>query len=516
MYTVEIAERFPDRVAAVMASTGEQWTFSEFEAEANRVAHLLRGMGLEEGDRVAIVMRNCLQMLAIQAAAERVGLYHVPVNWHLTPRESSYIINDSKARVVFTQAVLMESAAELPALCEAVEHWVMVEAPDGADPYVDYDALVRDQPTDHVPNQRTGRPLPYSSGTTGQPKGILRALPGTDPAEPVPIVKSAQLAYRFREGMIMLEPAPMYHSAVHSHLSAALRMGGTSIIMDRFDAEGMLRLIAEHQVTHIMLVPTMMSRLLQLPEDVKSRYDLSSLEAAVHGAAPCPPPVKMATIEWLGPIVWENFGSSEANGGCIVSSEEWIERPGTVGKPLFGEPVILDEDDNEVPVGTVGQIWWRGAAEFEYLNDEEKTSDAKKEAGGPLSTSGDIGYIDEDGYLYLTDRASFTIIRGGVNVYPQEVENVLVEHPAVADVAVFGIPHAELGEVVQAMVELRPGHPSGPELEAELIEFCREHLAKFKCPEAVDFVDELPRLETGKVQKKVLRERYVEGATAGS
>lgn len=516
MYAVEIAKRWPDRVAVVFTGTGHRWTYREFEEEANRVGHLLRDQGLEEGDRIAIVMRNSPEMLAIMAAAERTGLYHVPVNWHLTPRESSFIINDAAARIVFTQAALLDSARELPGLCEGVERWVMVDAPAGADPFVNYRGMVQDRPSTHVPNERTGRTLPYSSGTTGRPKGILRALPGTDPSEPVPIEKFAQIAYRFREGMVLLEPAPMYHGAVHSHLSAALRMGGTSIVMDRFDGEATMRLIAEHRVTHVALVPTMMARLLQLPEDVRDSYDISSLEAVIHGAAPCPPAVKQGTIDWVGPIVWENFGATEAIGGCIVSSEEWLERPGTVGKPLFGEPMILDADGNEVPPGTIGQIWWRGAADFQYLNDEEQSAETIVDSDGPLSSVGDIGYVDEEGYLFPTDRASFTIIRGGVNIYPQEVENVLVQHPAVADVAVFGIPDPDLGEVVQALVEVRPAQSPGPELEAELIAFCREHLARFKCPAAVDFTDELPRLETGKVQKKLLRQQYVQQAAASA
>jgi long-chain acyl-CoA synthetase len=512
MYAAEIARRTPDRFAVVMADTGERWTFQEYEAEANRVAHLLRSDGIKEGDRIAVVMLNRPEMLAVQAAAERTGVYHTSINWHLKPAELAWIINDSGARIVFTQAYLLDAAQELPSLCPHVERWVMVDAPASSEPFADYRSLVEAQPTTYVPNERTGRTLPYSSGTTGKPKGILRALPGTAPTEPVPMDKAAQVAYRFRNGMVFLQPAPMYHAAVHSHLTAALRVGGTSIVMDRFDAEMFLRLVAEYQVTHTALVPTMMSRLLQLPDEVRERYDVSSLEAVVHGAAPCPPSVKREMIDWLGPIIWENFGSTEGNGSCIASSQEWLERPGTVGRPLVGEPVILDADGREVPPGTIGQIWWRGPTDFQYLNDEAKTAETIIGDEARVSSVGDIGYVDEDGYLYPTDRASFTIIRGGVNIYPQEVEDVLMQHPAVADVAVFGIPHADFGEVVQGLVELRPGHSADSDTEAALIAYCREHLARFKCPASVDFTDELPRLATGKVQKKLLREQYANRA----
>jgi long-chain acyl-CoA synthetase len=510
MYAAEIAKRHPERSAVVVAATDQCWTFADYEAEANRVAHLLRSAGLQEGDRVALVMRNSAEFLAVQAAAERTGIYHTAINWHLKPAETAFIINDAGARIVFTQAQLLDSMTDLPRLCPGVECWVMVDAPSEPAPFVDYAAVLEDQPTDHVPDERTGRPLPYSSGTTGKPKGILRALPGTDPSVPVPMEHAAVLAYQLRDGMVLLEPAPMYHAAAHSHVSGTLRSGGTSILMGRFDAEEFLRLVAEYRITHAAMVPTMFSRLLQLPEDVRTRYDLSSLETIIHGAAPCPPSVKREMIDWLGPILVENFGATEGNGATIVTSQEWLERPGTVGRPIFGTPMILDADGQEVPPGTVGQIWWRGPADFEYLNDEEKTAETVAEADVPISTVGDIGYVDEDGYLYPTDRASFTIIRGGVNIYPQGVENVLVEHPSVADVAVFGIPHPDLGEVVQALVELRPGYTPGGELEAELIAFCQERVARFKCPAAVDFTDGLPRLETGKVQKKLLRAQYAE------
>jgi long-chain acyl-CoA synthetase len=514
MYAADIAQRCPERVAVVMTRTGEQWSFADYEAQANRVAHLLREAGLREGDCIALVMMNSPEMLAIQAAAERTGLYHTAINWHLKPAEAAWIVNDSAARNVFTEARVLDSVRDLPALCPGVERWVMVDAPADAGPFVDYRGVVEARAISHVPDERTGRPLPYSSGTTGKPKGILRALPGTDPSEPVPIQKVAEVVYQFRDGMVFLEPAPMYHSAVHSHLSSALRVGGTSIVMDRFDAEGFLSLVAEYRVTHVAMVPTMFSRLLQLPEDVRARYDISSLEAVVHGAAPCPPAVKRQMIEWVGPILFENFGATEGNGSTVASSQEWLERPGTVGRPIFGTPVILDAEGSEVPAGTIGQIWWRGPVDFEYLNDKTKTAETIADGRGVISSVGDIGYVDEDGYLFPTDRASFTIIRGGVNVYPQEVENVLVDHPAVADVAVFGIPHPDLGESVQALVELRPGYSPGHELEEELIGFCREQLARFKCPAAVDFTDELPRLESGKVQKKLLRAQYVERSAA--
>jgi long-chain acyl-CoA synthetase len=352
----------------------------------------------------------------------------------------------------------------------------------------------------------------YSSGTTGQPKGILRPLPDMHPGDPMPIMAFVKLMFRFREGMTYLNPAPLYHSAPQASVSATLRLGSTAVIMERFDPEQWLRFVERYRITHCQMVPTMFSRLLKLPEQTRKRYDLSSLEVIIHAAAPCPVPVKEAMIEWLGPIIVEYYGATEANGFTFCDSHEWLAHKGTVGKPILGELVILDDDGNPCPTGTAGTVWFRGATNFEYFHDPAKTADSRRQdEAGVMSTVGDVGYVDEDGYLYLTDRKTYMIISGGVNIYPQETENLLVTHPKVADAAVIGVPNEDLGEEVKAVVQLEPGVDPGPDVEQELIDFCREHLARFKVPRSVDFTEELPRLPTGKLYKRLLRDRYWAG-----
>jgi long-chain acyl-CoA synthetase len=347
----------------------------------------------------------------------------------------------------------------------------------------------------------------YSSGTTGRPKGILRPLPEVHPSEPLPVMQFVTAMFRFRPGMTYLSPAPIYHSAPQASVSIALRLGCTSIVMERFDPSLFLDCVQRHGITNSQVVPTMFSRMLKLPEDERRSYDVSSLEWVVHAAAPCPVPVKEAMIEWWGPKIIEYYGATEANGFTFCDSEEWLAHKGTVGKSILGQLLILDEDGNECPVGEPGTVWFRGATNFVYYNDPERTAQDRID-DGMTSTVGDVGYVDEDGYLYLTDRKTYMIISGGVNIYPQEAENLLVTHPDVYDAAVIGVPNVDLGEEVKAVVQVMPGVEAGPALERSLIEFCREHLAHFKCPRSVDFVDELPRLPTGKLYKRLLRDRY--------
>jgi acyl-coenzyme A synthetase/AMP-(fatty) acid ligase len=364
-----------------------------------------------------------------------------------------------------------------------------------------------------VADEQLGQALLYSSGTTGRPKGIVRALADAGPADTTALLAMAPRVYRFRPGMVFLQPAPLYHGGPHSTLSAALRLGGTTVIVERFKPEAFLALTQQHRVTHAVVVPTHLARLLQLPSDLRDAYDISSLEAVVHGAAPCPPVIKRRAIEWLGPIVHEYYGTSEGIGATQASAQEWLQRPGTVGRAFFGEPVILDEEGRELPARTVGQIWFRGAAGFQYLGDDAKTHGNRRESGA-LATTGDVGYLDEDGYLYLTDRVDFTIVAGGVNIYPQEIEDVLLEHPKVADVAVIGVPNEDLGEAVKAIVEPRVGVDGDDELAQDLIDFCLARLARFKVPRSVDFVRELPRTPGGKVVKRELTQRYRREAKA--
>jgi long-chain acyl-CoA synthetase len=352
----------------------------------------------------------------------------------------------------------------------------------------------------------------YSSGTTGQPKGILRPLPDVHPGTPLPVIQFVTQLWRMREGMIYLSPAPLYHSAPHSSVAVAIRLGATSVIMEHFDPAQYLQLIGQHRVTHSQVVPTMFSRLLKLPDDVRAAADLSSLECIIHAAAPCPVPVKEQMIEWFGPLIVEYYGATEANGFTVCDSEEWLAHKGTVGRTIVGELLILDDDGRPCPVGTPGTVWFRGATNFEYFNAPEKTAETRNEAGD-TSTVGDVGYVDDDGYLYLTDRKTYMIISGGMNIYPQETENLLVTHPKVMDAAVIGVPNEDLGEEVKAVVQPVPGVEPGPQLEKELIDFCRSHLSHIKCPRSIDFEEELPRLPTGKLYKRLLRDRYWQGHT---
>ena len=350
----------------------------------------------------------------------------------------------------------------------------------------------------------------YSSGTTGRPKGVLRPLPDNPPREPLSLFHFLAKLWRYREDMVYLSPAPLYHSAPQAAVSLCVRSGGTAIIMEHFDPEQYLALIEKYRVTHSQLVPTMFNRLLKLPDDVRRRYDLSSLEVAIHAAAPCPVQIKEHMIEWWGPIVHEYYGATEGLGFTACDSAEWLAHRGTVGKVMLGQLHILDEQMRHAAEGVPGEIWFKTATPFEYFNDPQRTAQSRS-PDGSMTTVGDVGYVDDDGFLFLTDRSTFMIISGGVNIYPQECENLLVTHPAVADAAVFGVPNDDLGEEVKALVQLIPGVDPGPALATELIAFCQQHLAKLKCPRSIEFDPALPRLPTGKLYKKALRDRYWAG-----
>jgi long-chain acyl-CoA synthetase len=510
MYPSEDARRHPDRLAFVMAKTGEHMTFGEFDAAANRLAHLLRAQGLRSGDHVAFFMDNCLTLLVACGAAERSGLYYTPVDFHLTLEEAAHVVNNCAARVVVTNQNLIDVAAQLPSCCPDVERWLIDTTAEIPEPYEGYAAAVAGYSTEPIPDEDLGVAMLYSAGTTGRPAGIQRPLPGLDPKLPLPIYgRVAEAAYKMSADAppVLLQPGPLYHAGPQSSTAITMRMGGTTVIMDRFDAKRFLELVDEYHVTHTVLVPTMMSRLLSLPDDVKAKSALTSLRVLVHGAAPCPLSVKQGVIDWLGPIVYEYYGATEANGGTTVTSQEWLQRPGTVGRPYIGELVIRGEDGAELPTGATGQVWFRGATNFVYFGNDDKTA-AGREADGSMSTTGDIGYVDDDGYLYLTDRKAFTIISGGVNVYPQEIENVLSDHPDVADVAVIPVPNPDLGEEVKAVIALRPGVDADAETEARLITYCKGRLSKIKIPRSFDFVAEVPRSAAGKLNKRLLHDQY--------
>ena len=514
MYAAEHARAKPDEPAVIMATSGQVVTFGEYEARCNRLAHLLRDSGLRRGDHVAFFMENTPRLLECEGAAERTGLYFTCINSYLAAEEVAYIVDDCLAKVVITTGAKRAVAAQLPALCPNVERWLMVDT-DGEPEagFETYEEVAAGYPVTNIDDEQLGLAMLYSSGTTGRPKGILRPMSESGPDLPLSAFAGLMALWRFRPGMTYLSPAPLYHSAPQASVAISLRLGATAVIMEHFDPAQYLELVGKHRVTHSQLVPTMFSRMLKLPEDVRAAADVSSLEAIVHAAAPCPVPVKEQMIEWWGPILIEYYAATEGHGFTFCDSAQWLAHRGTVGRCVAGELLILDEDNNPCPTGTPGTVWFRGSTQFEYFNDPVKTAESR-DATGTASTVGDVGYVDEEGYLYLTDRKTYMIISGGVNIYPQECENLLLTHPMVADAAVFGAPNEDLGEEVKAVVQLAPGLAPGPETEAELIAFCRANLAHPKCPRSIDFEAELPRLPTGKLMKAALRDRYWKGHTS--
>jgi long-chain acyl-CoA synthetase len=512
MYPGPYAQRHPDRPAVIMAGTGETIPYSEFEARANRCARLLRSVGLGCGDHFSIFMENHARYLELCAAGERTGSYYTCINSYLTPEEVAYIVDNSGSRVLITSAAKRDVALAALPDCPRVELVLVVDDPGGAaDPRVrDYVEATADLPAEPIADEALGIAMLYSSGTTGRPKGIVRPLPEQAPAEPLPLYRFLDDLWRYREDMIYLSPAPLYHSAPQAACNLALRRGGTVVVMERFDPERYLELVDRHRVTHSQLVPTMFSRMLKLPEAERTRHDLSSLEVVVHAAAPCPVPVKRQMIEWWGPIIHEYYGATEGLGFTACDSEEWLAHPGTVGKVMLGALHVLDDDMNPVPAGEPGTLWFETATPFAYHEDPAKTAEATS-PDGRLTTVHDVGHLDEDGFLYLTDRKTFMIISGGVNIYPQETENLLITHPKVADAAVFGVPNEDLGEEVKAVVQPVAGVEADAALTEELLAFCREHLSRQKVPRSIDYEAELPRLPTGKLYKRLLRDRYWAG-----
>jgi long-chain acyl-CoA synthetase len=507
MYPGKYATERADQPCFIMATSGEVVTYGEFERRTNRLAHLLRDQGLQRLDHYSIFMENNPRYLEMCGAGERSGLYYTCINSHLLGDELAYIVNNSESRVFITSREKLDVAREIVPLCPNIERWLVVDGPADESPFEDYLTVVSGYPDTPIADERNGAAMLYSSGTTGRPKGIVRQLPDVGPADALALMQFLIGQWRYREGQIYLSPAPLYHSAPQGAVGLTIRSGGTAIIMERFDPEQYLQLVERYAVTHSQLVPTMFNRMLKLPDDVKHAYDLSSLETVVHAAAPCPIPVKEAMIEWWGPVIVEYYAATEGIGYTTCDSHEWLAHKGTVGRCVLGVLHILDDEFHEVPNGTPGTIWFESPAGLSYWKDPEKTKEATS-PDGKMNTTGDVGYVDDDGWLFLTDRKSFMIISGGVNIYPQETENLLVTHPKVADAAVFGVPNVDLGEEVKAVVQPMPEVQPGPELERELIAFCQEHLSRQKCPRSIDFEEQLPRLPTGKLYKKTLRDRY--------
>ncbi|HUF97311.1 MAG TPA: acyl-CoA synthetase [Ilumatobacter sp.] len=490
----------PDRLAVIMGESGETLTYGQLEDRSCRVGNLLRSRGVATGSHVAILVENRKEFFEVLWGGMRTGMFVTPINWHLAPGEAAYIIRDCGASALFASAgvpridEIVAATGDLLAVSVAIGGTI-----DGFD---DYESALADQPNTRPADECEGNFMFYSSGTTGQPKGIKPQATGGSIGLQTGFTMLVQFLYGGGEDTVYLSPAPLYHAAPAGWTTTMHRLGGTAVVMERFDPHKVLELIQTHRVTHVQFVPTHLIRLLKLPAADRAQFDHSSLKYAIHAAAPCPIEVKQAALDWLGPVVYEYYSGSEGAGFCAIGPEEWIAHPGSVGKSMMGPVHIIGPDREELPAGEEGEVWFEAPQPFEYHGDAEKTAEAHDDRG--WSTIGDVGRVDADGYLYLTDRVSNMIISGGVNIYPREIEDILVVHPKVADAAVIGVPHADLGETVRAVVQVAPGILADEAFADELIEHCRERLSHFKCPTSVAFLDELPRLPTGKLAKRML------------
>ncbi len=506
MHPCHHAKTNPDKPAIIMGGSGETITFRQLDERSNRIAHALRDAGCAPGDTIALFAENSARYFEICWAAQRSGLYYVCISSRLTAPEVSYILQDSGARLLIAGAGKADVAREALTAAGLRHAWSI----DGeADGFLALETHSAQFPATPVSDEMAGTDMLYSSGTTGRPKGIRPPLERGLPIDADNVL--AQIAKALSgagQDSIYLSPAPLYHAAPLRWCMTFTRFGATLVVMEKFDPEDYLRLVEIHRVTHSQLVPTMFVKMLKLPEDVRRKYDLSSLRFAIHAAAPCPVPVKEQMIAWWGPIIDEYYAGSEGNGMTWVKSPDWLTHKGTVGRAIFGTVHICDEDGNEVPVGEEGQVYFSGTPTPSYHNDPEKNKAALNPKHADWSSLGDVGKLDADGFLYLTDRKAFMIISGGVNIYPQETENILITHPKVADVAVIGVPDEEFGEAVKAVVQPMPGIAPSEELAAELMAFCAANLSKLKCPKSIDFDPELPRHPTGKLYKRLVRDRY--------
>lgn len=500
------AAKYGDKPAIIMAESGESISYTEFNERSRAYAQWMHEQGLGFGDHVAIMMDNVKEFLVVCASALRSGLYVTPVNTHLSADDAAYIINDCGARILFISEAMRELSEQIaPQLATNLQTML-----------VDTDDSQLSSSTGHKAGaagqgegieELLGSYMFYSSGTTGKPKGILQPMPKAPVTEEADnFMLMMQFMYAFTDQSVYLCPAPLYHTAPLIWSISMLQMGGTVVLMKKFDPLQALQTIEKYKVSHAQFVPTMFVRMLQLPEQDRQAVNLDSLSTVIHAAAPCPVDVKQAMLDWWGPIIHEYYSGSEGGGFVCVGPEEWLQRPGTVGKSMLGTIHIVGDDGNTVPNGEVGVVYFENDSKFEYHGDKEKTQEAYHEKG--WVTMGDMGYIDDEGYLYLTDRKSHMIISGGVNIYPQEAENVLTLHPQVLDVAVIGVPHPEYGEEVKAVIQLKDPAAASEATERELLDYCLQRLSKYKCPRSIDFVDELPRLPTGKLLKRKLRNQY--------
>lgn len=507
MHLSEIARRQPDKPALVMSDGSRGMTFAELDRRSLQVEALLHEHGVGAKEHVALVMDNRPEFLEVAWGAQRAGTLWTPVNWHLTEDEAAYVVGDCGARVLFATEATGDLAARIAARCPGVEAaYVAGEPREGLLDYAGArDAAPAAEPVDEV----EGTYFFYSSGTTGTPKGIRpnHAFPPFGTGLNIEHVMAE--SFGFGADSVYLCPAPLYHAAPIGWSMGAQRNGGSVVLMEKFDPLECLRAIEAHRVTHVQFVPTHFVRMLKLPEEQRRAFDLSSLQVVIHAAAPCPVDVKRQMIDWLGPKIMEFYAGSEGSGMTVISAPDWLAHPGSVGRAALGTLHVVGEDGEELPPGEVGTVYFEGAGTFEYYNDPVKTAQAFNDKG--WATLGDLGSVDEEGYLYLADRRTDLIISGGVNVYPAEIEDALVLHPAVADVAVIGVPDDEMGQAVRAVVQPAPGRVAGPELADELLVHCRAALAGFKRPRSIVFVDELPRLPTGKLLRRRVRDEHGAG-----
>jgi long-chain acyl-CoA synthetase len=491
------AELTPDRVA-VYDCTLQNRSFGELNANANRIARLLRAVGLQPSDSVALACSNRAEFCDVLLAVLRTGMRCTPVNWHLTGDEIAYIVNDCEARALFADSRIAEAIAIAAPQCSDLALKVAIGGEIAG--FSPFDAAMAPFDGSNIDDPMRGHTMLYTSGTTGRPKGVHK--PG---AVYAPFNRDAD-----RDNDIYLCTGPAYHAApLAGNVRTPLMNGLPIVFLDRWDSEEVLSIIEEKRITHSHLVPIMFQRLLALPREVRDRYDLSSLKRITHGAAPCPPEIKRAMINWLGPVLYEYYAGSEGGAGFLIDSHEWLEKPGSVGRQPDPQAArILDDQGNECPLGAEGTIYLRLGVDFQYYKDEAKTLKSRNDN---YFTLGDIGYLDEDGYLFLTGRSAETIIAGGVNIYPQEIDNELIKHPAVEDSCVVGVPHPEYGEEVKAVIQLKESYEPEDSLREEILQFARDNLARYKIPRSLDFVENLPRSAAGKIQRNRVRERYWQG-----
>ncbi len=505
----------PDKPAVIMAGSGEAISYAELDRRSNQVAQLLRARGIAVGDTVAICLENHPWFFALTWGAQRAGLHYVCISSRLTAPEVAYIVADSGARLLIGSSYLAPVLDEVAKLTPDVPQLRFGGAGE-----LDAEAALSAMPCEPIADERAGVDMLYSSGTTGRPKGVKIPLPDDpDIAQTTALVGLASMAFGITPEAVYLSPAPLYHAAPLRWSMTVHKLGGTVVVMERFDAEEALKAVEKYRVTDSQWVPTHFVRMLKLPDEVRARYDTSTLKCAIHAAAPCPVPVKRAMIEWWGPVLFEYYAGTEGNGFTFISSAEWLERPGSVGRALTGIVRVCDENGDEVPRGTEGQIFFEpteGNVPFEYHNDPVKTAESRNRHG--WTSLGDVGIEDEEGYVFLTDRKSFMIIAGGVNIYPQEIENLLVTHPRVTDAAVIGAPDPDLGEKVVAVIQPVDMAEAGPSLADELMAWLAPQLSRIKMPRQIDFREQLPRELTGKLYKRLLRDEYKAAyeAAAGS